>query len=187
MFYPNSEKIEIPKDLKLSLELQRKARDWYQQRSDRTFKIWMICALCCLVFPPLGILIAIFAILYRKVARALIKKGVFVPAVPINSFGKVSEHTTAADAWEEDSKMAPTGNRNVDRAFSTANQVALSVGEFAPAVIAHYQFDLKGKTYRVGKYMFTGDTFFKDDTGWHWALAHPKYPRFNNWLVSIRS
>ena len=63
-------------------------------------------------------------------------------------------------------------------------EVMRGLGHFIPCNLVQYHFKLKGKTYEVGKYMFTWEQPYVDEDGCVWALVDPNRPRSKHWLCS---
>jgi hypothetical protein len=63
-------------------------------------------------------------------------------------------------------------------------QTMRTLGHFIPSNLVQYHFELNGKTYKVGKYMFTWEKPYADEDGRAWALVDPSSPRMRHWLCS---
>lgn len=137
------------------------------------------------VVAPLFLLLA--AVVHWALARRLERDGLLVPATVTDSSGKAARFEDASEAWgREGDALQHLDDDDVAEAFGLAHQITLVLGRFVPATIVHYRFELGGRRFRVGKYMFTGERFHADEEGRAWALVDPALPRINHWIVSSR-
>jgi hypothetical protein len=168
-------------------KLENRARQELGRRTRAVVVGLLILAIfsVVLVVAPLFVLLA--ALIHWAMARRLQARGVLVPAAITDSSGNPAGFEHSGQAWANEGKMLQhVGEDEVAEAFGYAHQLALALGRFVPAVIVHYSFESRGRTYRVGKYMFSDEAFQTDDEGKMWALVDPAYPRFNHWLVTSR-
>lgn len=146
-----------------------------------------LLAIPSVVFVVAPVFFLLAALIHWALARRLESRGILVPAAITDSSGNAAAFEDASEAWtNERGRLQPIGDEDAAAVFGYAHRLALVLGRFVPAVIVHYQFESRGRRYRVGKYMFADERFHVDDEGRSWALVDPAYPRFNHWLVSSR-
>lgn len=162
-----------------------RARQELGQRTGAAVRGFFLLAIPTTVLVVAPLFFLLIALVHWLLARRLQARGVLVPARITDSSGNPSGFSDAGEAWmAEQNVLRHIGDGDVSDAFGFAHQLTLFLGRIAPAVIVHYEFESRGRRYRVGKYMFTQERFQTDDEGRMWALVDPVYPRFNHWLVS---
>lgn len=163
------------------------ARRELPRRSRAAVAGLLLLAIPSVVFVVAPVFFLLAALIHWALARRLESRGILVSAAITDSSGKMAAFGDANEAWTSElGRMQPVGDEDAAEVFGYAHQLALVLGRFVPAVIVHYQFESRGRRYRVGKYMFADEQFHVADDGRWWALVDPDYPRFNHWLVSSR-
>ena len=160
-----------------------RARDWLLRRGARGFFGLLamsipMYALGLVASVSFVLMAALFLLKYRLLAR----RGVLVPV------RMKAHYADAAEAWRDESKMLGCGGtveaHAVNGAFRLAAAVPILLGRILPCAIVHYSFEFNGRTYKVGKYMFSTEAVSYDETDCPWALIDPNWPRLNHWLVT---
>lgn len=163
----------------------RDARAWLRERSDRAFRGFLLLAVPSIVFAVAPIFFIAIAVFHRIFGRRLAEKGVLLPARLVTHTGSTFDYRDAAGAWKQETQgMTEQVPEEASGVVELASGVAAFVGKLVPAVLVHYEFQHHGRRYKVAKYMFSSETFQRDEDHRLWALVNERHPRFQHWLVS---
>lgn len=159
--------------------IDRQARDWLRQRNEAAFRGFLILAVPSILFAVAPLFCVLVAFFHRFFGARLARNGLLVPATLLRTGS-----TDAGTEWkqETDAMIEQIPEEGAD-VVSFASDIAAFAGRLVPAVLVHYEFRVGGKSYRVAKYMFTDEAFYRDEDGRPWALVDRRHPRFQHWLV----
>jgi hypothetical protein len=167
---------------------ERDARAWLRERSDAAFRGSLLLAVPSIVFAVAPIFFVGIALFHRFFGRRLAERGVLLPAKLVTHGGSPFDYRDAASAWKQETQgMTEQMPEEASGVVELASDVAAFAGRLVPAVLVHYEFQYRGRRYRVAKYMFTAEKFYRDEETRLWALVDERHPRFLHWLVSRRT
>jgi hypothetical protein len=108
---------------------------------------------------------------------------VFFGSRRLSRSGVVCEVSAIPDYMSQTVKMYKTisGGSRLPGFLAGAMRI---LGYLIPSNLVQYHFELDGKTYEVGKYMFTWEKPYADEDGRLWALVDRSSPRRSHWLCS---
>ena len=150
---------------------ENQMRDNVRKRGSIAFRNMILVGIPALLLGGAGAILLIAAPFVLVGSSRLSRRGVFceVSAIPDYMTQTVKVYKTISG----ESKLP-----------ELLIQIMRSLGYLIPSNLVQYHFELNGKTYEVGKYMFTWEKPYADEDGRAWALADPGRPRMRHWLCS---
>jgi hypothetical protein len=152
--------------------IENQIRRQLRKRGDIAFRNMILVGIPGLLLGGAGAVLLIAAPFVLIGSRRLSKRGIFclVSAVPDYMSQTVQMYKTISGGSKLPEFLV---------------KVMRILGYLIPGNLVQYHFELDGKTYEVGKYMFTWERPYTDQEGQAWALVDRSSPRRKHWLCSI--